>query len=684
MADFLFSDFSLQNLRTGTDIVQTSGRDVLGVAPWRYVSDGLATAALQAAHPRFVARSSNGRYWRAIAEAGQIPVEVGGAKADGVTDDGPAMRAAYAYAAAIGAKRVSFASARYRIEPIPASEQPSGARPLQQISASGEQSFGGAQFTRQSGGRGLVYEAGYGGPVVDLPLAADAVAGSSEFVLQAGLGAQLAPGDTVLWQLGEIPYDTAETYNWALATVEVVTGDRVRLDRPTPAGLALASVTGPNKRLRKLTALRDHVIRDLTLGGAGAEEGITIKCAERVHISRVGGRNIGAGTVLAQYCDGITIEDCWQEGSILTQASFGPAFNFAECRNVLLQRPRARGTVSLVNAEAGAQVAVYSGRFDNTLSDAPVVVINAVGRSSVTVHDLTVTGYGGYRLLETSNGQQGWEGTATFTGTLRLNHPSSPYSIPLAGVGGVLDMTIAGVREVHDFTRLRHWRKRFVLRDGEYRYAFGPAGIMARARIYVTPGVTVGPQAQLSGFYLGRIGDNGSNVAEGSLRAVEPGRDTNVPLFGGDVGGTLWLRRDQPLQLLCITAANAGLNAANEFVEIEGWFADRPGLDFSIGEDAWRSAGEGADPYEVWLPGFDLPPVAAGGTASVTVTIPDMQPADFIESVRFVGGFGGLELRGAEPQSGSLTLLLANPTTAAIDRAPTDLGVAFHRAISGN
>lgn len=276
MADFLFSDIPNQNLRTGTDIVQTSGRDVIGVAPCRYVSDSLATAAMQAAHPRFVARSSSGRYWRALPDAGRIAVEVGGAKGDGVTDDGPAIRAAQAYAAAIGARGTSFGSAKYRVEPILPSEQVIvGAIPLQLITASGVQEFGGAAFTRQSGGRGLVYHPSFTGPIIDLPLAADVVAGSREFTLLPGLGANLAVGDTVLWQLGEVPYDTPETNNWSFATVEAITGDTVRLDRPSPAGLSLASVTGVNKRLRKLNVLRGHVVRDLTLGGIASEDGIS-------------------------------------------------------------------------------------------------------------------------------------------------------------------------------------------------------------------------------------------------------------------------------------------------------------------------------------------------------------------------------------------------------------------------
>ena len=494
-----------------------------------------------------------------------------------------------------------------------------------------------------------------------------------------------------MWQLGELPYDTVETDNWSFAQVEAITGDLVRLDRPSPQALALTSVTGANKRLRKLNVLRDYVVRDLTLGGVPSEDGIAISYAERVRIERVGGKNIGAGTVLAQYCDGLTIEDCWQDGCTLTQASFGRAFNFAECRNVLLSRPRARATLGLVNAEAGSQIAVIGGRFENTLVNAErkplgaqVVVINAVGRASVSVHDLTVTGYGGYRLVETSNSQVGFEGSVQFSGTVRLNHPTAPYSVPLGGINGTLDLTIAGTRELYSFDRLRHWRKRFVLRDGEYRYAFGPAGWLARARVYATPGVSVGATGQLTGLWLGRLGDNGFNLAHGPTHEIEPGRDVNVALYAGEVGGVPWTLRAQPLSLLCTTATNAGLNAANEFVEFEGWFAEQLDLDVALSEDAFRIAGDGLDPFEVWLPGYDLPAIEAGASLAVVIPVADMQATDFVDSVRFVGGFGGLELRAAEPQAGAIRLLLANPGAAAIDRTPTDLGIAFHRPVSGN
>ncbi len=693
MADILFTQIATETLRTGTDTIQTSGRNVLGLGSWRYVSDGLANAALAAAHPRFAARSANGRYWRAIADAGKVPVEVGGARGDGLSDDGPAIRATFAYAAAIGARGAAFGSPKYRVEQIAPSEQVVvGNPPLQVLPASsGNYDYGGAAFSRLGGGKGITFSPFNSGSVIDLPLAQDVLAGARDVTLQSGATAALAVGDTVMWQFGELPFDTPETLNWSFATVEAISGATVSLDRPIPEALILASVTGANKRLRKLNVLRDVAISDLSLSGPNFEDGVYLYCAERVRIQRVGGKAMGAGIVSAQYCDGLTIDDCWQEGSWLAQPSFGAAFNFAESRNVLLNRPRARGTTCLVQAEAGAHVAVIGGMFENTLRNGlgeslgkDIVVLNAVGRSTMTVHDLTIAGYGGYRLVETGNGVAGYDGAVALSGTLRLRHPTAPYSIPLNGMAGTLDVTIAGIREVYHFGRLRHWKKRFVLRDGEYRYAFGPAGLLTRARAYVTPGVTIGAGQQLSGLWIGRQSDNGLNYADGPNRKLEPGKDVNIPCYAGTVAGVQWTYRNEPLSLLCVTPPGAGLNTANEFVEFEGWFAEQPDLDVTLGEDAVRIAGDGRDPYEALFPAYDLPAIAAGARVAVTLPISDMNAADFIESVRFVGGFAGLELRGAEALAGAVQLTIVNPGAVAIDRAPSDLGISFFRQIIGN
>lgn len=692
MPDFAFTEFASQNINASTKVVQTSGRETVGLGAARYIADGLATAALFAAHPRLVAKTSNNRYFRAMPEAGCVAVETAGAKGDGVTDDGPAIRAARAYAAAIGASGARHDGARYRVEKMAAGEQGiTGNPPLQLIPAGpGIDDYGGATYTRQGGGRGLNYHPGNPGTIVELPLAADPVAGSREVQLAAGGGAALAAGDWVLWQLGEFPYDPPVSPNWDFAKVEAVTGDLVRLDKPMPRSLALASVTGVNKRLRKLIVLRDRTIRDLTLAGTGMEDGIDLYCAQRVRLDRIGGRNIGAGTVVAQYCDGLTLTDCWQDGCLLDQPSFGAAFAFAETRDCLLTRPRARGTLSLVKAEAGAEVSVIGGAFENTIVDGSgqsrgtlVAVLLAMGGSSISAHDLTITGFGGYRLAETSNGQPGYEGHVLLSGVTRLRHPAAPFSIPLDAITGSLDLTIAGVREVYNFSRLRHWRRRFVLRDGEYRYAFGPAGLLVRARAYTSPGVTVGAAQQLTGLYLGRQGENGTNLADGAAQLLEPGQDVVIPCYGGTVAGPHWTMRHQPIGLLCTTAGAAGLNAANEFVEFEGWFVQPDDADYAMSETAWRSAGDARDPLEALFSAFDLPAVAAGTSVTVNLPIPDMAVDDFIDSVRITGGFSGLELRRAEAWPGFAHLTICNPTAAPVDCAAADLAVAFFRPLVG-
>lgn len=115
MADFLFSQFASQNINSNTDIVTTSGRTTKGVTPASYVADNLATAALFAAHPRFVGQTSNGRYFRAVPVNGELTVELGGATGDGLTNDQPAIQAAIDYAEAIGIRTVLFTARSYRL-----------------------------------------------------------------------------------------------------------------------------------------------------------------------------------------------------------------------------------------------------------------------------------------------------------------------------------------------------------------------------------------------------------------------------------------------------------------------------------------------------------------------------------------------------------------------------------------
>lgn len=132
-----------------------------------------------------------------------------------------------------------------------------------------------------------------------------------------------------------------------------------------------------------------------------------LQTSGRDTIGQAPGRYVADALADAALCDGVTVTDCWQDGTVLTQGSFGAAFSFAECRNVLLMRPRATGVLSLVKLEAGAEATVIGGRFENTNVNAAgqslgsqVAVVNCTGRSSVTLHDLTITDMAATDLID--------------------------------------------------------------------------------------------------------------------------------------------------------------------------------------------------------------------------------------------------------------------------------------------
>ena len=126
MPDFLFTQFSSQTINSNTDLVTTSGRSTKGIASGSYVADSLSNAALRAAHPRFVGQSANGRIFRALPNAGQLTVELGGALGDGTANDQPAIQATIAYAEAVGVRHIVFSAKAYRLHCPVRTSDPAG------------------------------------------------------------------------------------------------------------------------------------------------------------------------------------------------------------------------------------------------------------------------------------------------------------------------------------------------------------------------------------------------------------------------------------------------------------------------------------------------------------------------------------------------------------------------------
>lgn len=107
----LFNSLGSRSAPLAANAIMSHGFDTAGRGAALYVSDGLATAALGAAHPRFCKADSTGRWFRLAGAA--IEVEQGGATGVPGTNDQPAIQAAITYAAAVGIGEVRFRADSY-------------------------------------------------------------------------------------------------------------------------------------------------------------------------------------------------------------------------------------------------------------------------------------------------------------------------------------------------------------------------------------------------------------------------------------------------------------------------------------------------------------------------------------------------------------------------------------------
>ena len=116
--DSVFTGFSSITLDPLVLAFSSSGYASNGVGAGRYVADGLATAALAAAHPRFCKATANGRFFRLAADAsGAISVAQGGATGTAGQNDQPAIQAAVNYAIAVGINTVQLLKAHESWQP---------------------------------------------------------------------------------------------------------------------------------------------------------------------------------------------------------------------------------------------------------------------------------------------------------------------------------------------------------------------------------------------------------------------------------------------------------------------------------------------------------------------------------------------------------------------------------------
>lgn len=555
-----------------------------------------------------------------------------------------------------------------------------------------------------SASRGIVNapNATWAWPKTESYLAADVAAGAMTLTLEAGQGANWAVGDELLYKFGSLPYDFPEPVTWGFAKVRSKAGDVLTLDRPIPVSFALTEVSGKsytdsfgvtgrfNKTIAKMAMVGGFELRNLTvIGAAGTNthHAINVFGGRDINVRSCGARNVGAGVFL-QYVEGGIIEDCRIEDSNNAIGAWaGRALTIAECRDIQVRGVQAKGVKKYIFVEANSTVRVQGGIFENTGDPATgasfgagAIVFHCLGRSNLAVSDFTITGHGGYSLSENYTADPAFLGAIRFEGTLSMTHPIEPNYINLDELNCLLDYRIGNTRQVWDFQRPQVWRRRIWLRNGMTQDFYGPTGAIRTARVYTSSGLTLGAGNKLSGFYIGKVANEGVNRT-GSLAA---GQTKSIPFYGGTLGGISWTGRSTQTRLRVTTASGTDIDAASEYLDVEIEYAiDRFNPDF-----AWSSqndemnSGPGGNLREAYFATQDLANIAAGATLQVDLAIPAMAVGDIVEGVSFGYALAGLSIRSMEAIAGACRVVFENQTGAAIDKPATAVRVLWRKPLA--
>jgi hypothetical protein len=464
-------------------------------------------------------------------------------------------------------KHLRLDGSRYTLKPTPGAI--SGLTPQPAVLLSNGQHLDGqgATLSMPNGGRGFAWRPDLSVPDPKSVVSGNVAAGDVALTLAVGGGATFAVGDTVLWRLGDLVYDTAETLNWSFAQVVSKAGDVVTLDRPIPFACTVASQTY-NKHLVKPSVFSGGYFHDYTIdGGTGVEDGHGFVYARRSTFERIHGKFCGAGLFVFSYSEDLTFRQCGVHGANLTQLSYGSAFAFAECRAINLHDCYAIGALYGVKCEMGSHAMVENFHFVNTIpyvSGTRPTVLLASGTSTIRARNLSIEGYGGYVTATISNGQSVYDGTVTVE-NLRSVTDTDPWQLPQAVryLTGLLDLTIGGVRQQYDMRRRLTWERTFLLGDSESLTVLGPPGLLAEARVFTSAGLTLGAGNQLTSLYWGRSTDNGQNFVANCVA----GSEIALPVFNGAVAGIQWVLRANNLQVLVVTGT--GLTGSGKFIRVK-------------------------------------------------------------------------------------------------------------------
>lgn len=519
-------------------------------------------------------------------------------------------------------------------------------------------------------------------------------AGSNVFNIGAAAAANYAVGDKVLWRLGDIAFDPPETYNWKFARVTAtdVGSGTVTLDRHLSTAW---DGTGTNNRhLHKIqncegSVLGEFAVESLTLPDTHLGGGATLKVQNNIRIGAI--RSRGTQALALQYCENVEIGTVAAQDYPSTGLNQGTVLRVAESRGVriALLTSENMGRHALV-AEAASEVTIGTLRNHNTIESATgpgMAVLAANGKSLVHVEKLLMTGLGGNSAF----GAQ--DNSRISFGEVITNTATPIWVLPTPGINCQrLSMTIDGIEERYEADKFLVWERIIWLTDG----MTGAPG-NGEALIPVNGGIvtecvvsfcgTTGArpvQDDFTNLNIGRTG-NSTNMKT-SIPAVADGLPMslltafNGGAFGSYAGTNQWAMRAQRPRVAIVTPASGrNLNGSGKYVHIR----------MKVHPNVLAAQLDiGTAPYLMdqgqWEPeaskAYDFGNIAAGATASTTLTVTGAALGDFVSELSFAAAVAeALEFRGEVTAANTVTVKIKNPTTAAIAGPNTTVAVRVSR-----
>lgn len=678
--------------------IASSGHSEPGHGAAVYISDSLADAALQAAYPAAVFQARGGRRFRlACEEQGFVSPEQFG-WAEGNTDTGALISDGFAYQRAVA---------------IEQGRLPSGVVELTQgttyeLANIGARTFPGSGYQHSIGrmycppgctirGNGATLKANSAGGwalikqnaefesshVVTGPMAAGAKVFQLATVAEA---AQFAVGDKVLWRLGDVSYDTLETYNWDWAIVTAVNAGtgQITLDHGiSEAWDGAVSVGRPevwpytqhNARLYRARPVSGLVVDNVRMEPA---DGATLVYG----IHAYGGwsaswrqlRCKGGGIPVIQYHKDFHF-DYVESGQNGHPNAIGMSIAESRGRIDHLAVSDCRKFGAYVEYACDISIGFLH---DVVVNDSNVANerhrgIYANGRSRVHVENALFEGGAYYLCGEAAN--ESW----ISWGRVRVVAYAPPATLPVPGYNcDRLELRIAGTDELYIGTRARWVEQTIFLTDGMTLangvFDFASGAVIACNIVFGGGAVA----ADFSNFYVGRqtwAVDLKNNLVPTAATTQEisfitaytyglyvPGAK---PGFGGS--SPEFAKRAEKARITIATPAGSSLVGSGKYVRVRMLIVPNELAASADTVSTAMIAREQADTvYEGQAATAALnASIAAGATVSQTVTVTGLAAGDLADASFSVALNPGLQ-KLVEAVTNGVKVSLTNPTGSAI------------------